>query len=366
MTDFFEKLNQEIKNSLGNNYTDNYDETRFGKNNISFFKKLRWEVRKFIFPNLVNKHEVASIIKNSTEISNLYGNKLKKVYEILSDDESKDWLVKLTAFYILGHLKVKLPSHNSEYFNWRNNEDKLFDKNKSINVNFLGEMKPIFFADLTPIGFPLKLYTSSIVHQFQSQQYNYKNLIKTEPGDVVFDCGVCYGDTALYFSYLVGEKGKVIGYEFIPSNLEAISKNLELNHKFQGNITIIKQPVWNEAKIKTFYKDLGPGSKVSFENFKDSEGDCETTTIDETVQRLNLKNVNFIKMDIEGAEMFALEGAKETILTYKPKLAIASYHSFDDFVNIPLWIESLNLGYKIYIGHPTIHWEETIIFAEIR
>lgn len=70
-------------------------------------------------------------------------------------------------------------------------------------------------------------------------------------------------------------------------------------------------------------------------------------------------------MDIEGAEPFALKGAIETIKTFKPVLAIAIYHSIDDFIHIPKWIDSLNLGYKFYLGHYTIHSEETILFAQI-
>ena len=71
-------------------------------------------------------------------------------------------------------------------------------------------------------------------------------------------------------------------------------------------------------------------------------------------------------MDIEGAEPSALEGAIETIKKFKPKLAIAIYHSMDDFVNIPNWILDLNLGYEIFIDHYTIHAEETVCFAKPR
>ena len=69
-------------------------------------------------------------------------------------------------------------------------------------------------------------------------------------------------------------------------------------------------------------------------------------------------------MDIEGAEPLALKGAIETIRKFRPKLAIAIYHSMEDFVNIPIWISGLNLDYELFIGHYTIHTEETICFAK--
>ena len=52
-----------------------------------------------------------------------------------------------------------------------------------------------------------------------------------------------------------------------------------------------------------------------------------------------------------------------TIKKHRPKLAIAIYHSLDDFVNIPKWLIGLDLGYKFYLGHYTIHAEETVLFA---
>lgn len=47
----------------------------------------------------------------------------------------------------------------------------------------------------------------------------------------------------------------------------------------------------------------------------------------------------------------------------RPKLAIAIYHSIEDFVNIPKWLMGLDLNYWFYLGHYTIHAEETVLFA---
>ena len=105
-------------------------------------------------------------------------------------------------------------------------------------------------------------------------------------------------------------------------------------------------------------------SKIEFEPFIDQTGFTTTISIDDFVNNNGLEKVDFIKMDIEGAECSALEGAVETIMKFKPKLAIAIYHSMDDMVNIPNWINDLNLGYKLYLGHYTIHAEETVIFAK--
>jgi hypothetical protein len=68
-------------------------------------------------------------------------------------------------------------------------------------------------------------------------------------------------------------------------------------------------------------------------------------------------------MDIEGAELAALEGARETLVRHRPKLAIALYHSLDDFVQIPRFLSDLSLNYTYYLDHTTIHHEETVLFA---
>ena len=74
--------------------------------------------------------------------------------------------------------------------------------------------------------------------------------------------------------------------------------------------------------------------------------------------------IDFIKMDIEGAELEALKGAEKTIRNYKPRLAICVYHKLQDFWEIPNWISSLNLGYKFHLRHFTTHSDETVLFAE--
>ena len=62
------------------------------------------------------------------------------------------------------------------------------------------------------------------------------------------------------------------------------------------------------------------------------------TTIDKLSAELSLDRVDFIKMDIEGAERQALEGARETIQRFRPKLAIALEHRPEDLKDIPALI----------------------------
>ncbi|KKX99798.1 hypothetical protein VN21_17730 [Paraclostridium benzoelyticum] len=85
-------------------------------------------------------------------------------------------------------------------------------------------------------------------------------------------------------------------------------------------------------------------------------------TLDQT---LGLKEITFIKMDIEGMELEALKGSKEIIKKHRPKLAISIYHKNDDLINIPIFIKNLVSEYKFYIRHYSIYPAETILYAVI-
>ena len=60
------------------------------------------------------------------------------------------------------------------------------------------------------------------------------------------------------------------------------------------------------------------------------------------------------------------KGAEESICRCQPKLAITVYHSLEDFWEIPKWIAQLELGYRFYLRHFTIHQEETVLFAKTK
>ena len=88
-----------------------------------------------------------------------------------------------------------------------------------------------------------------------------------------------------------------------------------------------------------------------------------TITLDEFVRERKLPRVDFLKMDIEGAELQALKGAAETIRTFRPKLAISLYHREADLVTIPDYLNGMGAGYGFRLDHFTVYGEETVLFA---
>ena len=83
------------------------------------------------------------------------------------------------------------------------------------------------------------------------------------------------------------------------------------------------------------------------------------TTIDEIVKG----NIDFVKMDIEGAEMRALKGGLETIKHDRPALAIAIYHSPEDFVRIPLFLHEQLSHYKFSMLHHMDEYCDTVLYG---
>ncbi len=71
----------------------------------------------------------------------------------------------------------------------------------------------------------------------------------------------------------------------------------------------------------------------------------------------------FIKMDIEGAEVQAIEGLRDTLSKYKPKLAVCLYHHLADLWNIPILLHSINSSYRFKIAHHSYWVTETVLYA---
>jgi len=373
MQDFKKALKDEVASSLRNNYTDNIDYIRFS-DKTSIKPSLKTTLSIFLrsyFPGLMNWIKPIEILplidllysENKMASEKLSG--LNFLFEKLEDKLSKELLIKLIAYKILGYTKVRLPLSNKEYWEKYNEIDSQADKKDSIDPGFLDFI--LHKHNFKPLNIELYFTTRGVLTDFVIEQYAYKNenfIISVEEGDVVIDGGGCWGDTALYFAAKVGEKGKVYSFEFIPSNIELFKKNVGLNPIYEERVVLVGNPLWEKSNIKMYYQDRGPGSHVSFDKLL-GEDTVHTKNIDDLVAEQNIKKVDFIKMDIEGAEPYALKGAIDTIKRFKPVLAIAIYHSLDDFINIPEWIDSLDLGYKFYLGHYTIHSEETILFAKI-
>lgn len=120
------------------------------------------------------------------------------------------------------------------------------------------------------------------------------------------------------------------------------------------NIEIYNKGLWDSETTLYFNSNLGSASKI-----EDSGVDkIETTKLDNVIS----DNIDFIKLDIEGAETRAIKGSERIIKAYKPILAVCVYHNQDDFIDIPKMILEFNPNYKIYLRHYTQGVFETVMY----
>ena len=374
MTQFRTLVERAIVDSRYNYFgTENYDENRFGKLYASDFARRFNDLKNFV-KSRIGYNRLPGGWKNFDDFEKGLANKMEEYYPALDNiyknlnQESKDLIVKLIAYRILGYQKIRLPTNNEAYKKGLKDIKRLKYPNSKYYPHFLHIVLNKY--NLRPLGYEIDIIFSDIgtVIDFIIEQYAYKingnAIVSVEENDVVFDMGGCWGDTALYFACRAGANGKVYSFEFVPDNIKLFNINRSMNPDVEKRIELVPYPVSDISGEVIYFKDLGPGSKMESNPFEGQTGSVTTLSIDDFVERNNIKKVNFIKMDIEGAESKALAGAIKTIERFRPKLAIAIYHSMDDFIKIPKWIMDLNLGYEIYIGHYTIHAEESICFAK--
>ena len=369
MKSFDEQLLIEILRNIDNFYTDNHDFYRF-KEEPNFAAKLKSRLKSLSSKYFGFKISFLKSSEYQRSLDSLlpYMDGIRQLYYLLEDERSKALLTKLIAYRILGKEKIKLPLSTPEFWKGRVEIDKIKHKNDFIKATF-GENSSIclYKFNLNQLNIPIEIYyrTAGMHNYLHIKQYEYnKNGIKIKPedGEVVLDCGACWGDTALFFSNEVGTNGHVYSFEFIPGNINIFETNINLNPKLKQRITLVPFPIADTTGQELFYIDTGPASKVTNRQ-EHNLPKAQTISIDDFCLKNGIRRVDFIKMDIEGAELPALKGATNTIKKYKPKLAISLYHSMDDFVNIPEYLESLKIGYSFYLNHGTIHAEETVLMA---
>ena len=75
------------------------------------------------------------------------------------------------------------------------------------------------------------------------------------------------------------------------------------------------------------------------------------------------ERVTFIKMDVEGAELKSLMGARNTIIKNHPRLAICAYHKPEDLYELPGYILSIVPEYKFLLRHYSSNNWETVLYA---
>ncbi|WP_430408547.1 FkbM family methyltransferase [Kordia sp.] len=176
----------------------------------------------------------------------------------------------------------------------------------------------------------------------------YETFYTIKKDDIVLDAGANHGYLSIYYGKKVGANGKVFAFEPDAINIVAMEENIALNPEVK-NIQIQEELIWNENTKLAFFEAGSVSSSIHYkpENAKAILKDA--ITIDSFQKRENLDRLDFIKMDIEGAEIEAMDGLVEILKKYQPNFAIASYHWVNEeqtYKKVEAFFEEKNYPYK--------------------
>lgn len=167
---------------------------------------------------------------------------------------------------------------------------------------------------------------------------------------VFVDAGAFDGKNSCQFMEKYPKFKRVFMFEPVSKAAQKLSTEFEFNTR----IKVINAGLYDTTGT-AFISDNGSSSTLS----KDGGEKIDLITLDS----LELDGIDFIKMDIEGAEMAALHGAAESIRKFKPNLAISVYHNVEQLISVPSFIEKISPNYKFFLRHYTEGWSETVLFA---
>ena len=234
-----------------------------------------------------------------------------------------------------------------DYFDYVKKNIQGFEKLYTQLADELSKKILINFINAKISANPQKLSALNV----KGEKQYFPSFFEIGENEVFIDCGAYDGDISLVLAELK-KTAKIYAFECDAENFKKLKKNTS----HLDTIHIFEKGCWSEKAILSFSNYGTMASKI------DSDGQIkiEADSIDNIIQ----ETVTFIKMDVEGAELEALKGARNTILKYTPKLAISVYHLKEDLISIPQYILSVNKNYELYLRHYESFSSELILYAK--
>ncbi|MBP3697306.1 MAG: FkbM family methyltransferase [Clostridia bacterium] len=172
----------------------------------------------------------------------------------------------------------------------------------------------------------------------------FNKILKLTPDEHYLDLGAYRGDTVdELLRYSGGTYGSIIAVEPDRRTFKKLCEHID----GMPDVVPVQKAIYSFSGTANFNSAAGRQSAIG-----ENGSQIETVTVDELCDG---REITYIKMDVEGAEIDAINGARQTLSEKKPKLNIALYHKFTDIFEIPLLIHSINPDYKFHIRrHPYI------------
>jgi len=201
-------------------------------------------------------------------------------------------------------------------------------------------------------------YSRLPTHDPPTSMYFPCDLIRFREDEVLMDCGAFDGDSIRLFLQRTEQRyGRIIALEPDPQNRAALRRFADAPESSIHDLAILPFAVSDHTGVGSFDANGSVGSSLSTH---DGGISIECRRIDDLA---HVEAPTFIKMDIEGAEPDALEGARSTIRKARPILAVCAYHKCEHLWKIPLLMHDILPDYEIHLRRYAEECWETVYYA---
>jgi FkbM family methyltransferase len=184
------------------------------------------------------------------------------------------------------------------------------------------------------------MYASMTLHEEDVRKH-----FNPKKGDTVIDIGAAFGLYTITSSKRVGANGKVIAIEAHPDSFEMLNRNIKLNGL--TNVTTLNYAVYSkETKVKIYSNYTIMSERIREEQVKEKFVEVNADTLDSILQQNGIRQeqINWIKIDVEGAEFEVLKGAHNTLSNSKDIALYIEIHGQRNYQPIIEFLYSYNIN----------------------
>src|SRR5215213_7980331 len=185
-------------------------------------------------------------------------------------------------------------------------------------------------------------------------------------GDVVVDIGANIGRYTIISSKRVGANGKVVAIEAHPGNFEMLNSNIKLNRL--TNVIPLNYAVYSkDTKIKLYLPEVESGYTIyntimyNRARTEDKFVEVNANTLDYLLQLKGIMDINWVKIDVEGAELEVLKGATNMLSKSKDIALLIEVHGLDNYRPILEFVSSYNFKIEFEKSNKTGDWRHIVL-----
>jgi FkbM family methyltransferase len=201
------------------------------------------------------------------------------------------------------------------------------------------------------------MYAGMTIHEEDIRKH-----FNPKKGDIVIDVGAAFGLYTIPSSRQVSSSGKVVAIEAHPNVFEMLSRNVKLNKL--TNVTCLNYAVYSrktKVKIYSNYTIMSERAEEE-EGVKQKFVEVNAETLDNVLQQTGMskEQVNWLKIDVEGAELEVLKGAHSILSNSKDIALLIEIHGQNNYQPV---IDLLNLYDIKLIFQKNYDWGDCQVIA---